>query len=350
MNTQKLTLQSNEKLELLSNLSTMVNAGLTMAEAVESLLSDATGNMKILLSGIQADITQGKPLHTALLKFSNVFDPVTVAIIKAAEESGTIDVVLKDIKNTIKKDIEFTDKIKSALTYPTIIFVVFCGVLLLLLTFVIPKIATVFTRLRVTLPLPTRILIALSDLIVNYTVPTLAVTGVVILLLIIIYKRQKKLVTQILLSLPYVSVMARQIDLTRFCRSMYLLLNSAIPLYTALELAEHIAVKPEVASAIARARQYVGTGKRVADGLHGQKAVPSLMVKIIEVGERSGTLEKSMEDLGEYFDYQVSTSLQYVVTLLEPVILVAVGVIVGGMMMAIIAPIYGLIGQVGSLH
>ena len=94
----------------------------------------------------------------------------------------------------------------------------------------------------------------------------------------------------------------------------------------------------------------MGAGKRMTDGFHGQKAIPSLMVKIIEVGERSGSLDKSMEDLTEYFDYQVTMQLQYLVTLLEPLILVIVGVIVGGMMMAIIAPIYNLIGQVGSLH
>src|SRR5262245_13603217 len=94
---EDLSIPSNDKLGLLSNLSTMVNAGLTMAEAVQSLLDDATGNMKILLSGIEADITQGKPLHMSFQKFPKIFDPVMVAIIKAAEESGTIDVVLKDV-------------------------------------------------------------------------------------------------------------------------------------------------------------------------------------------------------------------------------------------------------------
>lgn len=350
MNTQKLSLPSGEKLSLFSNLSTMVNAGLTTAEAVSSLLEDSTGVLKLVLTGIAADINEGRPLHVSLAKYPRIFDTVTVAIIKAAEESGTIDVVLKDIKNTVKKDIEFTDKVKSALTYPVIILVVFTGVLVLLLTFVIPKIASVFSKLRVTLPLPTKILIFLSDLILHYTIPTFAVLGAVIIGLIVLYQRQRRFFVNTMLSLPYVSSMARQIDLTRLCRSLYLLLSSAIPLYTALEFTQHVAIKTDVQNAIARAREYVGTGKRLADGLRGQKAIPSLMVKIIEVGERSGTLDNSMADLTEYFDYQVTTSLQYMVTLLEPVILVVVGVIVGGMMMAIIAPIYGLIGQVGGVH
>lgn len=349
MKSENLSLPSSEKLGLISNLSTMVNAGLTLAEAVGSLLEDATGNVKIVLTGIEADITQGKPLHMALSKYPRIFDKVTVAIIKASEESGTIDVVLKDVKITVKKDIEFVDKIRSALTYPVVILIVFFGVLLLLLTFVIPKISEVFLRLRVNLPLPTKILIALSDIILHYTVPVLAVIGIGIVFLIYLYRKKRSLFVRLFLSLPYVSSIARQIDLTRFSRSMYLLLISAIPLYSALELAEAVAVKKEIREAIIRAREYVGGGKRLADGLRGNRSIPALMVKIIEVGERSGTLDKSMEDISEYFDYQVTTTLQYLMTLLEPLILVLVGVLVGSMMMAIIAPIYNLIGQVGEL-
>jgi len=347
---QSLTLQNSEKLGLFSNLSTMVNAGLTLMESINALLSDATGNLKIMLTGIQSDITQGRPLYASLIKYPKIFDNVTVTIIKAAEESGTIDVVLKDIKNTVKKDIEFSDKIKSALTYPVIIIVVFMGVLVLLLTFVIPKIASVFSRLRVDLPLPTRILIAVSNIIVNYTIPTIIGITAVIVLGIVLYKKQKRLFVGIFLNLPYVSGIARQIDLTRFCRSLYLLLNSGIPILTALKLTRQIAVKHEIAQAIAKAEESVIAGSPMTEGFRGQKAIPSLMVKIIEIGERSGTLDKSMEDLNEYFDYEVTNSLHYFVTLLEPIILVVVGVVVGGMMMAIIAPIYNLIGQVGNIR
>ncbi len=348
MKAEKLSISANERLSFFSNMSTMVNAGLTTAEAISSLLQDATGTMKMILTGIAADINQGKQLHNALGRYPKVFDTVTVAIIKASEESGTIDVVLKDIKSTVKKDIEFTDKIKSAITYPIIIIVVFFGVLVLLLTFVIPKIATVFLRLRVELPLPTKILIFLSDLILHYTIPTFAALGVAIFLMVLLYTKQKRFFVNTMLSLPYISTIARQIDLTKFSRSMYLLLTSSIPLYTALEFTQHVAIKNDVRAAINRARDFVGAGKTITDGLRGQKAIPALMTKIIEVGEHSGTLDKSMEDLTEYFDYQVTTSLQYVVTLLEPIILVVVGLVVGSMMMAIIAPIYSLIGQVGG--
>lgn len=349
MKPSSVSLPSSEKLGLISNLSTMVNAGLTISESVDSLLEDASGSLKVILSGIQADITQGKPLHSTLSKYPKVFDSVMVAIIKASEESGTIDVVLKDLKVIVKKDIEFIDKIRSALTYPAVIVVVFFGVIMLLLTFVIPKIADVFTRLNVELPLPTKILIGMSNLILNYTIPTLTVLAGIVVLSVFLYRKQRGVFLYALLSLPYVSTIARQVDLTRFSRSMYLLLTSAIPLYSALELTQAVVVKREIKDAIAKSREYVGGGKRLTDGLRGHKAVPALMVKIIEVGERSGSLDKSMEDLSEYFDYQVTNTLAYMMTLLEPIILVFVGVAVGVMMMAIIAPIYNLIGQVGEI-
>ncbi len=348
MKTQHLTIPNAEKLSVLSNLSTMVNAGLTMAEAAESLLEDATGPVKEMLTGILADITQGKPLHTSLRKYPRIFDSVTVALIKASEESGTIDVVLQDIKNTVKKDMQFTDKIRSALTYPMVIMIVFFGVLLLLLTFVIPKIADVFIKLKVELPLPTKVLIVLSNVLLHYTIPVVLVGTGIVVGVVLLYKKQQRLFLNIVLSFPYITTIARQVDLTRFTRSLYLLLISAIPLYSALQLAEGVAVKKEIQQAIARAREYVGAGRKLSEGLKGQKAIPPLMVKIIEVGERSGSLDKAMEDLAEYFDYRVTTTLAYVVTLLEPIILVVVGVFVGSMMMAIMAPIYNLIGQVGS--
>lgn len=350
MKTQNLTLPSSEKLNLLSNLSTMINAGLTMNEAIDALQSDATGTLKTVLAGIGEDITQGKPLHASLEKYPRIFDTVTIALIKASEESGTIHIVLKDIKQTVKKDIEFMDKIRSTLTYPVIIFIVFAGVLLLLLTFVIPKITTVFLRLRVELPLPTKILIALSNIIVNYTLPTLLTSIAVSILLFFLYKRQKKLLVSTITKLPYISSIAIQIDLTRFCRSMHLLLTSAIPVYTSLELTSEVVIKREIRDAITRTKEYVSGGRGLAEGLRGAKAIPSIMLKIIEVGERSGTLEQSMQDLAEYFDYQVTKTLQFAITVFEPMILVVVGVVIGSMMIAIMAPIYNLIGQVGSLQ
>jgi type IV pilus assembly protein PilC len=149
--------------------------------------------------------------------------------------------------------------------------------------------------------------------------------------------------------LPVVSLLAQQIDLTRFTRSLYLLLSAGLPITVALELTQDVVLKKNIYNAIKHTKTVVFSGKKLSQGLKdNKKVIPSIMIKIIEAGERSGSLDKSMLDVSEYLDYQVSNTLKTLTALLEPIMLVGVGVMVGGMMMAIIAPIYQMIGSVGT--
>ena len=149
--------------------------------------------------------------------------------------------------------------------------------------------------------------------------------------------------------MPYISHLAEEIDLTRFTRSLYLLLTAGLPITTALELTEKVVVKPKIQRAIKHTKLVVLGGKKLSQGLKDNRSVvPPIMIKIIEAGEKSGSLDSSMLDVSEYLDYQVSSSLKTLTALIEPLMLVLVGILVGGMMLAIIAPIYSLIGQVGA--
>lgn len=327
----------------------MLTAGIPILEVVDSLLEDAKGNQKKLLQVMHEDLSQGKHVYSSFAKFPNIFNQVTVNLIKASEEAGTLETALQDLKKNIQKETEFNDKVKAALTYPLVIFMVFLGVLLMILIVVIPKISTVFTRLRVPLPLPTKMMILISDLVVKYTIPFLLGCVICIALFIYIYKTNKKLILSLLFSLPLVSELIKQIDLTRFTRSLYYLLNAGIPITSALNLTRSVVMRGDIASIIARSEDTVSQGKRLSDGLrtsHG--LIPTIMIKIIEAGEKSGTLDKSLQDISEYLDYQVTNTLRMLTSLLEPIMLVFVGIMIGGMMLAIIGPIYGLISQVGQ--
>lgn len=349
MKQQKITLSNNEKLGLFSNLATMISAGIPIVEAAESLAEDAKGNLKKILDEMIRDTMQGQPINVSLAKFPLVFDKVSVNIIKASESAGTLDVALKDLKENLKKDMEFMDKVKSALTYPMVILAVFGGVVVLMLTFVIPKISKVFLQLKVVLPLPTQILVYASNFIMNNFL--LAVLLLTIFLGLITYfaRTQKRSLINFFLSLPLIKNLAKGIDLTRFSRSMYLLLSSGIPITTALEFASEIVNQKDLSQALTDSREQVIAGKPLSDGLKSHRHIfPSIMIKIIEAGEKSGSLEKSMTELSEHFDYEVSKILRALMALLEPVILVVVGVFIGALMIAIIAPIYGLISQVGA--
>ena len=349
MKTQHITLSNNDQLSMISTFSTLINAGIPILETVDSLLEDSKGNTKRILESTRDDLVQGKPLHLCFSKFPEVFGKVTINIIKASEEAGTLDVVLKDLKNQVQKDMEFIDKIKSALMYPLIIFVVFLGVLLLILVVVIPKIAVVFSQLKVELPLPTKILIFASNTILHNTLVLLIgllATGAGIYFL---FKFQKKIVLRFLYSFPIISTIVKEIDLTRFFRSMYLLLSSGIIITSALQLAEEVVMRKDIAKSIAYTQESVLAGRRLSDAFkENRKIFSGIMIRIIEAGEKTGTLDKSMQDMSDYMDYQVSNMLKTLTSLLEPFMLVFMAALVGGMMLSIIAPIYGLISQVGG--
>jgi len=350
MKTEDLTLPGSEKISLVSNLSTMLSAGIPILEAVDSIREDSKGNSLKVLNVLREDLVQGNQVSFSFSKFPKIFDPVTTSVIRASEEAGTLDITLRDLKNNIQKEIEFTDKVRSALLYPAFITLVFFGVLLLILIVVVPKLALVFERLRVDLPLPTKVLIFLSDLLIDNTLEVVVVTFLLVVGGSYVLRKKKTALANLLFSVPLISKLVQQIDLTRFSRSLYLLLSSGLPITVALDLTSNVVISRKMANLIAHSREMVLSGKRLSEGFReGKNVIPIIMIKLIEAGEKTGSLDKSMKDISQYFDYQVTGTLRTFTALLEPIMLVGVGIIVGGMMLAIVTPIYGLIGQVGSL-
>lgn len=349
MKYNRLTLSGNDKLGLISNLATMISAGIPILESVDSLLEDAKGNTKKLLEVVREDLTQGRYLHTSFSNFPLVFDKVSVNIIKAAEEAGTLDVTLKDLKELIRKELEFSDQIKGALTYPLLIVIVFIVIMFLILIVVIPKISLVFLQLKVSLPLSTKILIYMSDLLTKNTLPVALATITFCTGLFFFYKFKKNWFFSILYSLPIVSGLINYIDLIRFTRSMNLLLSSGITITTALEFAEDVVHKEQITKAISLTRKSILVGKDLSDGFKENKKIfPGIMIKIIEAGEKTGTLENSMQDISDYLNYQITNMLKTLTTMLEPIMLIVIGILVGGMMLSIFGPMYGLITNISG--
>lgn len=349
MNTKNITLSGSDKITLVSNMYTMLSAGIPILETVDSLLQDSKGNQKKLLTTLKEDLGQGQHIYFTFARYPKVFDKVTVNIVKASEEAGTLDVTLKDLVQSIKREMEFNDKIRSAMIYPTFILGVFVTVFLVILTVVVPKIGGVFKSLNVPLPLPTQFMIFLSNALLSFPLQIILVSAVLIGTAVYVYKRYTKVFINILISLPLISKMAREIDLTRATRSLYLLLNAGIPITSALELTEDVVVKSDVHRAIVHAKTVVFAGKKLSEGLRDNKdVIPPMVIKITEAGERSGSLDKSLQEISDFLDYQVSNTLKTVTALVEPLLLVVIGVLVGGMMLAIIAPIYSVIGNLGA--
>lgn len=346
---KRVGLSAADKIALISNLATMLTAGIPILEAVSNLLEDSKGNIKKVLDTLRNDLTQGHQVNYSMSRFPNVFDKVTVNVVKAAEEAGTLDVTLKDLRDTLRKQNEFRDTVKNALMYPMFIMGVFMLVLLLNLIFVIPRIAQVFKNLKVPLPLPTQIMVSASDFMTKNTLVFLAILGVLILFVIFMFTQKKAFLLNLFYSLPGVSGLVKLIDITQLSRSMFLLLNSGITIISALDLAEDIVMRAQSRKMVIKSKELILAGKTFSEGLRTYKNyVPTIMIKLVETGERTGSLDKSMQDISEYYDYQVTNSLKSLTSMLEPIMLVTVGLVVGGMMVSIIAPIYGLISNVSS--
>ena len=342
-------LSQKDKIAFIGNISTMLSAGISLIETVDSLLEDAKGNQKKLLEEIKRGLVQGKQLSQTFTKFPETFDEVSINIIKAAESAGTLDVTLLDIKNHLQKELEFIDKVKGALTYPILIFFVFIGVSLMILLFVMPKMATVFTRMKVTLPIQTKILVSLSNLLIQHPLEVIATIAVGLTFFIIVYQKKRSWLLSVLFSLPLISGLIKQIDLARFTRSMSLLLSSGLTITQALELSTNVVFRNDMKKLIRYSQTVVLSGRPMSQGLRrGKNLIPAITIKIIEAGEKTGSLDKALQDVSVYLDYQVDQNLNKVTTMLEPIMLIFVGAVIGTMMLSIITPIYGLIGQVGA--
>ncbi len=340
-------ISTQERLYLISNLGTLISSGIPIIEAIDSLLGESKGQTKKVLVILKDDLNQGKTIAESFAKSPNAFDPITVNLIKAAEEAGTLETTLKDISTSIAKDLEFSGKVKSALAYPILVVVVLVAVIILNLFFVIPRIGRVFANLNISLPWPTKVLIAVSNFTTHNTLLVIASIAALIVLAILIYKVKKSVFLGVFFSLPLISKLALEIDITRFTRSMALLLASGLPITEALNLAKDVVNKKEIQKVIIESKREVTAGKNLSEGLKtAGKVIPGFMIRIIEAGEKSGTLEKSMAELSEQFDQRVSTRLKTMTALIEPMLLLVVGLMVGALMLAIIAPIYNLIGRI----
>lgn len=346
---KQFSLPIHEKLNIIENLATFLSSGIPILEAVDSLLEETKGSSTKILQTLKEDLNQGKTISYSFARHPKAFDPITVNLIKAAEEAGTLESTLKDLTKSIQKDIDFLNSVKASLVYPILVLIVLFAVIVLNLFFVLPRVSQVFERLKIEVPLPTKILIAVSNFTNDNLLTSVAGLAIFIVAVVVIFKTKKTIITSALFSLPIISKLALEIDLTRFTRSMSLLLKSGIPINEAIELSKDVTNKKEIKASLNESLKHVTSGKTLSSSLKKFKNVfPGFMVRIAEAGEKSGTLEKSMGDLSNQFESRVNNRIKTIITLIEPFLLLIVGILVGGLMLAIIAPIYNLIGQINT--
>lgn len=340
-------LTGKERLALFTDLGTMLRAGIPILEAVESLQEDAHGQMKKALKLVHDALINGRPLSLALEGMPQSFDAITVNLIRAAEEGGALETTLQDLAASTQKELAFSDELRNSMIYPVFVMVLFGGIIALMLTFVIPRIAKVFLGLRVHIPAATSFMIDVSQYFqANWRFVIVAVF-VLVAAGAVLFKMQKRALIRMLLAMPGLRRLGRNIDLARLTRSLGLLLHAGVPIDEALSLSRGVVQKAEMVRMVDSLKRQIDAGRPLSGTFRASKGlVPPIMVRSVETAEKSGTLELTMQDLSGYFEREVSQRLKAITTLLEPILLVVVGLMVGALMVTIIAPIYNLITQI----
>ena len=343
-----------DKVLLVKHLWTMLKSGISLNEALEVIADQTTsGRFKRLINQIIERVKSGQSLANSLSRFPKVFDPLFVNMIRVGEESGTLEENLEYLSNELDDRLELRRNVQAASFYPAIILSATLGLGLVLAYFVLPKITRLFETLSFELPLSTKILLWIADIFDKYGIYIIvsSVIGVIVLRILITQDFIKPVWHRFLLRLPLVGNIIINYNLVLINRTMGILLKSGLTIDQAIiivtQTTGNFVYKKKLRSVLPQIQK----GKSLADILTGLETsrrrplFPLIMIKMIGVGEKSGRLEESFSYLASYFEREVDNKTKNLTTTIEPILLIAVGLIVGFVAVSVISPIYQVTGQ-----
>ncbi len=332
-----------EMVFLSRQLSVMVSAGLPLVQALEVLSEQSDKRfIKDVLQKVADDVREGRRFSVALAQFPKVFDDFYINMVRAGETAGKLDEVLNYLADQKEKNYDLMSKIKGAMIYPAFIVAAVIGVMILMMVFVIPQLTGVLEEAGVDLPLPTRILIGVSTFFSSNFVLILILTVLAVIGFIAWIKTDqgKKIWDKILLKLPIFGDLFEEIYLVRFTRSLSTLIIGGIPISSALKIVAKVVGNSVFKKTIMGAVVDVEEGRSISSSFQGAPHIPSMLSQLLSVGERTGRLDEVLEKISDFYSREVQNTLSKLVTLLEPMIIIFLGVVVGGMVAAIVLPMY----------
>ncbi|MGB9811397.1 MAG: type II secretion system F family protein [Dictyoglomus turgidum] len=322
---------------------TMINAGLSLSTCLNILSEQSESKaLRQILKEIQRMVDEGSSLSEAFAKFPNVFSPLYINMVKAAESAGTLDETLERLAVTLEKQQELRRKIKSAMTYPVIVLIIAIGAGFGMLTFLVPIFAGMFESMGAQLPLPTLVLLKMSKFITSNILLILLGTIILILGAIRAWKNPKikDKIDEILLKIPVFGGLIQKTSVVNFATTLAAQVRTGVPILQALQLAGQTAGNSVFRKAIDLTRQRVREGERIAPVLKETKVFPPMVVHMISIGEESGSLEQMLNKIAEFYEGEVAAAVESLTSLIEPLMMVFVGGIVGGMLIALYLPIF----------
>ncbi len=334
--------------------SVMIDAGLPLVQCLEILAGQQENKIfQKVLTATRGSVEGGATLSAAMRVHEKVFDPLFVNLVEAGETGGILDTILQRLASYIEKNVKLKRAVRSALVYPVAVLLVAGGVITLLLWKVVPIFATLFTGLGVDLPLPTRIVIGLSNFVGS-------IFGLLIVILFVGVSIALKVwygtptgrytIDAILLKLPLVGILLRKIAVARFTRTLGTLISSGVPILEGLDITARTAGNAVIEKALMYVRKSLEQGKNLADPLKETDVFPGMVTQMIGVGEQTGAMDAMLQKIADFYEEEVDAAVKDLLSALEPAMIVFLGVVVGGIVISMYLPLFTLIGKLSSAH
>ncbi|MBI3290575.1 type II secretion system F family protein [Candidatus Microgenomates bacterium] len=338
----------NEVSAFTRQVSIMISAGITLTESLSIAKSQSSGTFAVIIDEISRDIEGGSSFSSALGKHQDVFSQIYISLVRAGEKGGLLDVVMARLNETLDKQREFKNKIRSALIYPIIVIIGMIIVTAIMMFFVIPKLADIYGQFNAELPVMTLVLVGISQFVVKfwYIVTALAVAGFWGFSVFIKTPFGKQQKDKFLLSLPVVGQLNRRVILTEFTRTLGLLLGAGVSILDALNVVAPVTGNKVLSAGVEKAAKNVEKGFPLAYALAQDPDIfPPVMTRMLAVGEETGKLNEVLEKVSYIFETDSEQQLKVLTSIIEPLIMVVLGIGVGLLVFAIIMPIYNLTSQ-----
>jgi type IV pilus assembly protein PilC len=340
---------SKDRVLFSRQLSTLINAGLPLLQSLRSVNQQTTSKpLKVILNQIITDIEGGSTLSASMAKHPKVFNQVYISLIAAGETSGTLDKALDRLAIQQEKDADLVSKVRGALMYPVIVVFVMIGVLGFMIVKVLPQVKNIYAGLNgAQLPLVTRILLSISDFTIKYWWIVL----IVIVLLAFFGTRWartgpgKQVIDKLKMRMPPLGRLFMKMYMARFARTGSTLVASGVPLLQMLQITGDAVSNVHIQAAVVKAADKVRGGKSLADALEGDPNFLPLVPNMLKIGEQSGAMEEMLSKAADYYEKEVDNEVAAISSIIEPVMMVLLGVVAFIIVAAVLLPIYGLAGN-----
>jgi type IV pilus assembly protein PilC len=331
--------------------SVMIDAGLPLVQCLEILgAQQVDKGFQKIIAAVRTDVEQGATLQAALAKHPKAFNDLYVNMVGAGEAGGILDIILQRLSGYIEKAVKLTSKVKGAMTYPITIICIAITVVAVIMVKVIPVFSQMYEGMGSSLPVPTQVCIAISNVLIHYFPLVVAAVVVLVVGLRQYYKTQagRLQIDALILKIPIIGDLLRKVAVARFCRTLGTLTSSGVPILEGMDITARTAGNVVIQNAILKSREAVEQGRNIAGPLAETRVFPPMVVQMVGVGEATGALDAMLSKVAEFYEEEVDNAVASLTALMEPMIIAVLGGIIGFIVIAMYMPIFNLANVLGK--